>query len=109
MIRIPTYRQPTHPGEIFREEVLNPMGLTQRELTDAIHIPYQRVNDIVNGRRSITPYCPMLREILQLVRGFLDESPDVLGYVFCKIRSCQSRRQLSRSIPLNEWKQDLAI
>jgi addiction module HigA family antidote len=37
------------------EEFLNPMGLTQRELANAIHVPYQRVNDIVNGRRGITP------------------------------------------------------
>jgi addiction module HigA family antidote len=37
------------------EEFLNPMGLTQRELADGIHVPYQRVNDIVNGRRGITP------------------------------------------------------
>jgi addiction module HigA family antidote len=31
------------------------MGLTQRELADAIHVPYQRINEIVNGRRGITP------------------------------------------------------
>lgn len=31
------------------------MELTQRELADAIHVPYQRINDIVNGRRSVTP------------------------------------------------------
>jgi addiction module HigA family antidote len=37
------------------EEFLNPMGLTQRELADAIHVPYQRVNDLVHGRRGITP------------------------------------------------------
>ncbi|MHC1782483.1 MAG: HigA family addiction module antitoxin [Anaerolineaceae bacterium] len=55
MIRIPTHRSPTHPGEMLLEEFLNPMGLTQRELADAIHVPYQRVNDIVNGRRGITP------------------------------------------------------
>jgi len=55
MIRIPTHRTPTHPGEMLLEEFLNPMGLTQRELADAIHVPYQRVNDIVNGRRGITP------------------------------------------------------
>jgi len=55
MIRIPTHRQPTHPGKILREEFLNPMGLTQRELADAIYVPYQRVNDIVNGRRRVTP------------------------------------------------------
>lgn len=55
MIRIPTHRKPTHPGEILREEFLNPLGLTQHKLASAIHVPYQRVNDIVNGRRSITP------------------------------------------------------
>ena len=55
MVRIPTHRAPTHPGEMLREEFLNPMGLTQRELADAIGVPYQRVNEIVNGRRGITP------------------------------------------------------
>ena len=54
MIRIPTHRKPIHPGEILREEFLNPMGLTQRKLAIAIHVPHQRVNDIVNGRHSIT-------------------------------------------------------
>jgi len=37
------------------EEFLTPMGLTQRELADAIHVPYQRINEIVNGRRGMTP------------------------------------------------------
>jgi len=55
MVRIPTNRTPTHPGEMLLEEFLNPMGLTQREVADAIHVPYQRINDIVNGRRGITP------------------------------------------------------
>ena len=55
MIRIPTNRTPTHPGEMLLEEFLIPMELTQRELADAIHVPYQRVNDLVNGRRGITP------------------------------------------------------
>jgi addiction module HigA family antidote len=55
MIRKPTNRKPTHPGEMLLEEYLKPMGLTQRELADAILVPYQRINDIVNGRRGITP------------------------------------------------------
>jgi antitoxin HigA-1 len=55
MVRVPTSRTPTHPGEMLLEEFLNPMGLTQRELADAIHVPYQRINDLVNGRRGITP------------------------------------------------------
>jgi addiction module HigA family antidote len=37
------------------EEFLDPMELTQRDLADAIAVPYQRVNEIVNGRRGITP------------------------------------------------------
>jgi addiction module HigA family antidote len=55
MIRIPTNRTPTHPGEMLLEEFLKPMGLTQRELAEGIHVPYQRVNDLINGRRGITP------------------------------------------------------
>ena len=55
MIRIPTHRAPTHPGDLLLEEFLNPMGITQRQLADAIHVPYQRVNEIINGRRGVTP------------------------------------------------------
>lgn len=55
MVRIPTNRPPTHPGEMLLEEFLNPMGLTQRELADAIHVPYQRINEIINGKRGVTP------------------------------------------------------
>ncbi len=55
MIRVPMNREPTHPGEILLEEFLKPMGLTQQEMADGIHVPYQRVNEIVNGRRGVTP------------------------------------------------------
>jgi len=55
MIRIPTNRTPTHPGEMLLEEFLKPMGITQRELANAINVPYQRVNEIINGKRGITP------------------------------------------------------
>jgi antitoxin HigA-1 len=53
MVRVPTDREPTHPGEILREEFLRPMGLAQQEVADAIHVPFQRVNEIVRGRRAI--------------------------------------------------------
>ena len=55
MIRVPTHREPTHPGEMLLEEFLVPMGVTQRELSTAIHVPYQRINEIVNKKRGITP------------------------------------------------------
>jgi addiction module HigA family antidote len=70
MIRVPTIRTPTHPGEMLLEEFLNPMGLTQRELAAGIHVPYQRINDIVNGRRGITP-----STALRLAK-FFNMSPD---------------------------------
>jgi len=55
MVRIPTHREPTHPGEMLLEEFLIPMGMTQSELARDIHVPYQRINEIVNKRRGITP------------------------------------------------------
>ena len=55
MIRIPTNRMPTHPGEMLIEEFLKPMEITQRELATAIHVPYQRVNELVNQKRGMTP------------------------------------------------------
>lgn len=55
MIRVPTHRAPTHPGEMLLEEFLVPLELTQRDLADAIRVPYQRVNELVNARRGVTP------------------------------------------------------
>ncbi len=55
MVRIPTDRSPTHPGEMLLTEFLEPMGLTQKQLADGIHVPYQRINEIVNGKRGVTP------------------------------------------------------
>ncbi len=55
MIRIPTHREPTHPGEMLQEEFLLPLGMTQRVLASAIRVPYQRVNEVVRGRRGVTP------------------------------------------------------
>ena len=55
MIRVPTHREPTHPGEMLLEEFLKPMELSQRELADGIRVPYQRVNELINRRRGVTP------------------------------------------------------
>ena len=70
MVRVPTHRIPTHPGEMLLEEFLTPMGITQRDLADNIEVPYQRINEIVNGRRGITP-----STALRLAK-FFDMSPD---------------------------------
>ena len=55
MVRIPTDREPTHPGEMLLKEFLQPLGMTQQDLADEIRVPYQRVNEIVRGRRGVTP------------------------------------------------------
>jgi len=55
MVRIPTNRTPTHPGEMLLEEFLIPMNITQKQLSVAIHVPFQRINELVNGKRGITP------------------------------------------------------
>lgn len=54
-MRVPKYRPPSHPGEILLKDFLDPMGITQRELADALHVPYQRINELVNQKRGMTP------------------------------------------------------
>ena len=70
MIRIPTDREPTHPGEMLLQEFLLPLGMTQRDLATAIRVPYQRVNEVVRKRRGVTP-----STALRLSK-FLGTSPD---------------------------------
>ncbi len=45
---------PIHPGEILKEEFLDPMGITQYRLAKDIHVPPRRINEIVHGKRSIS-------------------------------------------------------
>ena len=71
MVRVPTHREPTHPGEMLLEEFLVPMGLTQRQLANAIRVPYQRINEIINGRRGITPSTALrLAKYFDMSAGF---------------------------------------
>jgi len=46
---------PIHPGEILMEEFLKPMGISQYRLAKDISVPARRINEIVHGKRSITP------------------------------------------------------
>jgi len=55
MHRVPTKRPPTHPGEMLLAEFLEPLGLTQVELAKRIGVPFQRVNQIIRQKRSVTP------------------------------------------------------
>jgi addiction module HigA family antidote len=49
-----TRRKPTTPGEILREEFLEPLGMTQRQLANHVGCDVKVVNRIVNGRSAVT-------------------------------------------------------
>lgn len=51
----PRNRIPTHPGEILLEEFLRPIGTTQVAFAEHIGVPTQRVNELVRGKRGVTP------------------------------------------------------
>jgi len=53
--RLPRKRPPTHPGELLLEEFVKPLGITQTELARCMDVSYPRLNEIIKGRRSVTP------------------------------------------------------
>jgi antitoxin HigA-1 len=52
---LPENRIATHPGEIIKEEYLRPAGITQVAFAKHLGIPLQRLNEIIRGKRGITP------------------------------------------------------
>ena len=67
---IPSHRRATHPGTILLKEFLEPMGLTQKALATHIGIPLQRINEIVKGKRGISP------DTAWLLSGAFGTSPE---------------------------------
>jgi addiction module HigA family antidote len=55
MVRIPTHGPPTHPGEMILEEFLKPLGMTQTEFAQRIGVAWTRANQIIKGKRAVTP------------------------------------------------------
>lgn len=52
---LPKNRRPTHPGEIIRFEFLEPLNMTQQELAEALGVARTRLNEIILGKRALTP------------------------------------------------------
>ena len=79
---LPLNRIPTHPGVILDEHFLEPLGLTQVALAKHLGIPVQRVNEIVRGKRGISPQTAwLLAHALETnltlpVPVFIGKSPD---------------------------------
>ncbi len=67
---LPQNRRPTPPGEILRYEFLEPMGLNQKQMAEALGISRVRLNEILQGKRAITP-----DTALRLAR-FFDTTPE---------------------------------
>lgn len=66
----PRHRLPTHPGEILSEEFLLPLVITQVELARHIGVPVQRINELVRGKRGVSP------ETAWLLSQALDTTPE---------------------------------
>ena len=53
--RIPKKIAPVHPGEILREDILTPLGMSVNKLALSLGVPAQRMGEVVNGKRAISP------------------------------------------------------
>jgi addiction module HigA family antidote len=67
---LPPHRVSTHPGQVLLKEFLEPLGLTQVKLAKAIDIPQNRVNELIRGKRGITP------ETALLLAGYFENSAE---------------------------------
>jgi addiction module HigA family antidote len=67
---LPKNRIPTHPGEVLLEEFLKPLGVSQVALAEHLDIPVQRINELVRGKRGVTP------ETAWLLAGALGTTPE---------------------------------
>ena len=67
---LPKNRIPTHPGAILLEEFLKPLGVSQVALAEHLDIPIQRINELVRGKRGVTP------ETAWLLAGALGTTPE---------------------------------
>jgi|SRR5262245_6169946 len=68
---LPTHRSPTHPGEMLLEEFLKPLELSQAEAARRLKMPLNRLNELIKGKRGITPDTALrLCELFQVSAQF---------------------------------------
>lgn len=83
---IPEHRVPTHPGAILSQEFLVPLGISQVALAAHLRVPVQRINELVRGKRGITP------QTAWLLASALNTTPEFW-------LNLQSAHDLARSRP----------
>jgi addiction module HigA family antidote len=91
---IPKNRISTHPGEILLKEFLEPMNLSQKSFSEQIHVSFQRINELVNGKRGITP------ESSKLLSKSLNTSPEF----WMNLQSCYDLSKINREVLLKDIK-----
>lgn len=60
MIRLPTHRTATHPGQLLQRLYLTEMGISQVAFAKHLGISLRRLNEIINGKRNVTPETAIL-------------------------------------------------
>ena len=93
---------PTHPGEVLKDE-LEARGISQRELADTIGLTYSVVNEILNGRRSLTAKTALMFE------AALDVPADALMYLQTKFNMQTTRNDKSVANVLKEIRKIAAV
>ena len=93
---------PTHPGEVLKDE-LEARGVSQRELADTIGLTYSVVNEILNGRRSLTAKTALMFE------AALDIPADALMYLQTKFHMQTTRNDKSVANVLKEIRKIAAV
>ena len=93
---IPENRIPTHPGVVLSQEFLAPLGLSQVALAAHLGVSVQRVNELVRGKRGITPQTAWL-----LAQAF-NTTPEFWT-------NLQSAYDLARSRPVGKVEQLVAV
>jgi len=89
---LPENRLPTHPGEILLEEYLAPLGVTQVAFAKHLGVPVQRVNELIRGKRGITP------DTAWLLAQALDTTPEFWVNLQRNydLASCRPRRRIRK-------------
>ncbi len=97
-----TKRKPAGIAEILIEEFMQPMGLTQAALAEAMGVPRKHVNELCNGRRAVTAATAVI-----LARVF-GNSPEFWLNVqrrsdLWEVMNCpEQRERIKRAKPLHE-------
>ncbi|MBC7544911.1 MAG: HigA family addiction module antidote protein [Candidatus Sericytochromatia bacterium] len=83
---------PVHPGELLKEDFLDPLGISQTQLAQAIGVPINRINEIVKGKRNISP------ETAWLLAEYFDMSVEYWSNIQQYYDLCQAHAVIANKL-----------